>query len=46
MKFFHYLREPTNYTLVVITANDVSKIVTPIGINVYKGNNYLIWFEV
>ncbi|XP_025423699.1 uncharacterized protein LOC112693034 [Sipha flava] len=36
MQFFHYLREPTNYTLVVITANDVSKIVTPIGINIYK----------
>jgi len=34
---FHYFREPTNYTLVVIIANDVSKVVTPIGINIYKG---------
>lgn len=33
---FHYFREPTNYTLVVIIANDVSKVVTPIGINIYK----------
>lgn len=40
MQFFHYFREPTNYTLVVITANDVSKVVTPIGINIYKGNHY------
>ncbi|KAL5244767.1 hypothetical protein ACI65C_012177 [Semiaphis heraclei] len=36
MQFVHYFREPTNYTLIVIVANDVSKIVTPIGINIYK----------
>ncbi|VVC38463.1 Hypothetical protein CINCED_3A023853 [Cinara cedri] len=34
--FFHYFRQPTNYTLVVIIANDVSKVITPIGINIYK----------
>lgn len=39
MQFFHYFHEPANYTLVVIMANDVSKVVTPIGINIYKGNN-------
>ncbi|XP_050422413.1 uncharacterized protein LOC126834497 isoform X2 [Adelges cooleyi] len=36
MNFFHLFREPTNYTLVIILANDVSKVVTPIGINIYK----------
>lgn len=40
MQFIHYFREPTNYTLIVIVANDVSKVVTPIGINIYKGNHY------
>lgn len=40
MKLVHYFREPTNYTLIVIVANDVSKVVTPIGINIYKGNHY------
>ena len=40
MQFVHYFREPTNYTLIVIVANDVSKVVTPIGINIYKGNCY------
>uniref|UniRef100_A0A2S2N6V6 Transmembrane protein n=1 Tax=Schizaphis graminum TaxID=13262 RepID=A0A2S2N6V6_SCHGA len=36
MQFVHYFREPTNYTLIVNLANDVSKVVTPIGINIYK----------
>lgn len=38
LNFFHYFRKPTNYTLVFIVANDVAKVITPIGINVYKGN--------
>lgn len=40
MQFYRYLHEPTNYTLVIIMANDVSKVVTPIGINIYRGNHF------
>ncbi|XP_003242118.1 uncharacterized protein LOC100569145 [Acyrthosiphon pisum] len=36
MQFVHYFREPTNYTLILVVANDVSKVVTLIGINIYK----------
>jgi len=43
MQFVHYFREPTNYTLIVNLANDVSKVVTPIGINIYKGNFIFIF---
>lgn len=44
MQFVHYFHNPTNYTLIVIVANDVSTVVTPIGINIYKGNHYLYVF--
>lgn len=44
--FFHYFRQPTNYTLIVIMANDVSKVITPIGINIYKGNYYYLFLRV
>lgn len=45
MQFVHYFREPTNYTLIVNLANDVSKVVTPIGINIYKGNFIFIFYD-
>jgi len=45
MQFVHYFREPTNYTLIVNLANDVSKVVTPIGINIYKGNFVFIFYD-
>lgn len=46
MQFRHYFHEPTNYTLVVIMANDVSKLVIPIGINIYKGYHYLYEYHI
>ncbi|PNF42397.1 hypothetical protein B7P43_G02554 [Cryptotermes secundus] len=32
----HYFREPSLYTVLIIIRNDVSKIVTKVGINVYE----------
>ena len=33
----HYFREPSQYAVVIIIKNQVSKVFTKIGINVYDG---------
>lgn len=40
----HYFREPSLYTVLIIIRNDVSKIVTKVGINVYEGERSLLLF--
>lgn len=40
----HYFREPSLYTVLIIIRNDVSKIVTKVGINVYEGERALLLF--
>jgi hypothetical protein len=33
----HYFREPSLYTVLIILKNDVSKVITKVGINIYEG---------
>lgn len=33
----HYFRDPSLYTVLIILKNDVSKVVTKVGINIYEG---------
>ena len=36
----HYFRDPALYTVLIILKNDVSKVVTKVGINIYEGKCY------
>jgi hypothetical protein len=38
----HYFREPSLYTVLIILKNDVSKVVTKVGINIYEGKCLLL----
>jgi hypothetical protein len=37
----HYFRDPSLYTVLIILKNDVSKVVTKVGINIYEGKYVL-----
>jgi hypothetical protein len=37
LEVVHYFREPSQYTVLIIISNDVSKVVTKVGINIYEG---------
>ena len=38
----HYFRDPSLYTVLIILKNDVSKVVTKVGINIYEGKCYCV----